>query len=266
MSFLAGLRTQQAVTTQGLRLCYLLETGREQVHVRLSLVLAEIEQGHPLPPGVPYIIRSDHLHAPPPYLAAADVLILQQLLDDSSNWQDKPTGSLPEDSADRFIASLLSSGCCYLVSEQGSWHKLTESTSDGELTAASVQPCWAIDEWGSQKIHWQHAAGSVMFFHHRFYLLWEDTGVVAPAQCHLSPAAIAQAISERVPLDYQQVGVFLEDRGRHWQALGLPLPVEPVVVADDVQMLPVLHLTSSPLGAKLGALPIAASIRSVPSG
>lgn len=249
MSFLAGLRQQQSAAEQQLKLCYLLEHGGACRGVRISLVVAEFERGHPTLPGTPYMIRPEHLYSPPPYLNARDLLILQQLLDDNAAWLEQTAGFLPSSSSHQLMQQLLAADQCYLQLGSDHWRKLTLHSPDSERLTEPVRPGWVFDAWGSQTLQWQRPGGSTLIFHHCLYLLWEDTGVVAVAQCHLSSEAIALAMAENLSLDYRQVSVFLENHATGWRALGLPLPVEPVVIEDEMQVTPVIQLTSLPMAS-----------------
>jgi len=245
MGFLAQLRQQQSDSSTGLKLCYLLRIEQPAQRASLSLALAELRQGRPVAPVKPYLIQSQQLQRPPPFLEALDIALLQSLLEASPDWLADNNGELPKDNCHEFLHSLIDSRRCFVETSGKSWLPLELGT---EQTAELY---WAIDDSGEQRLRWCSQTSKLFCVSNAPFIYEFNSQAcrLSAGISTLSQTAIETVQSISQPLAAASVAEFQQQHQHRWHELGLPLPKELPYRDIDASISPVLHCFSLPTTA-----------------
>jgi len=252
MSFLAQLRQKQPDSHRGLRLCYALEVGENNGALELYLALSELQQGQLRDAGKPYRILRQHLQNLPPFMSAADLSPLSQLVEANTGWLLQEDGYIPLETSDELISTMVSTERCFIKMAQGHWQRLSLGEPvDAELTwlpthAGVLELIWVMDR--KLKVLWVDAE--------RCYPLAYDAsrGLLSRVKHKLSTAALDSV--KRAPRVLPAVTVqgFLQQHQETWTALELPLPEQIEQQEFSAELTPVLRFVSRSKGETAGEI------------
>ncbi len=246
MRFLNQLR-QQSHDKHGLKLCYLLHVGQNSNNAHLQLYLAEFEHGQLKNQEQPYEIQASHLKTPPAFLGIHDIALIQQLLQDRPNkgpltqYQASPSIYSIAKCSSVFLARLLETGRCFIEQPQGNWLSVHQGEDH------QIKPFWHFDAYGAQILRWQNDSSLQLFFISNIpFVLQSKTQSIHRGSGTLSSDAIGELRRCQHAVSLYDVSEFISLNQERWQALHLPLPLEPSPQNYSAQLIPILRLHATP--------------------
>lgn len=241
MSFLAQLRQHQSDTQQGFRLCYRLTIEQPKQGVRLSLSLSALRNSQQLDNADNiYIIQTNQLRRPPPFLDISDIPLLESLIDASPDWLLYSHGNkLPEHGSAIFLQALIETGRCYIETRPSVWLLLKAGSEQ------AVELRWIVDEMGLQRLRWHTENTASVFCIGTHVFVYQD-GKISNGITSLNKEAIETAKALQHPLAPEAIPAFVIEHQSDWQKLDLPLPLVLPVREACTTMTPILHCYSLP--------------------